>query len=90
MHTIPYMNAIGVLMYLAIGTCPDITFAIGKLTQFNSNPGRQHWQAVKHLFRYLKGMMDLKLTYQTEDSPASSHPFITYSDSNHANCLDTH
>ena len=89
MRNVPYMNAVGALMYLAIGTRPDIAYAVGKLAQYNSDPGRQHWQAVKHIFRYLKGTMDLKLTYSAITSPIASHPFITYSDSDHASCLDT-
>ena len=89
MRTIPYMNAVGALMYLTVGTRPDIAFAVGKLVQFNSNPGRGHWQVVKHVFRYLKGTMDLKLTYYADQSNNPSHPFITYSDSDHAGCIDT-
>lgn len=89
MRTVPYMNAVGALMYLAVRTRPDIAFAVGKLAQFNSNPGRGHWQAVKHVFRYLKGTMDLKLTYRADKSLGPSHPFITYSDSDHAGCIDT-
>ena len=57
--------------------------------QFNNNPGQTHWQAVKHVFRYLKGTIDLKLTYCANKSCLSSHPFITYSNSDHAGCLDT-
>src|SRR3979490_857368 len=89
MWNTPYMNAIGVLMYLAIGTCLDIAYAVGKLAQFNINLGCGHWQVVKHIFHYLKGTMDLKLTYQSKDTPYSSHPFVTYSDSDHAGYLDT-
>ena len=33
-----YAQLIGSLMYLAISTCPDIAFAMNKLTQFTSNP----------------------------------------------------
>ena len=89
MRNVPYMNAVGALMYLAIGTHPDIAYAVGKLAQYNNDPGRQHWQAVKHIFHYLKGTMDLKLTYSAMKSPIASHLFITYSDSDHAGCLDT-
>ena len=89
MRSIPYMNAVGALMYLAIATRPDIAYTVGKLARFNSDPGRRHWQAVKHVFRYIKGTLDLKLTYRAEDSPISSHPFIAYSDSDYAGCPDT-
>ena len=89
MQKVPYMNAVGALMYLAIATCPDIAFTIGKLAQFNSNPGLQHWKAVKHVFQYLKGTINLWLTYYPNQSPLSSEIFIAYSDADHAGCLDT-
>ena len=63
MSTVPYINAVGALMYLATATRPDIANAVSILARFSSNPGLQHWQAVKHLMRYLKGTMDMKLTY---------------------------
>ena len=63
MRTIPYIHAVGSLMYLAISTRPDIAYTVGVLSRFSSNPGPQHWKAVKHLFRYLKGTLDYKLTY---------------------------
>jgi hypothetical protein len=58
MTKVPYLKAVGSLMYLATTTCPDISFTVGVLAHFNSNPGVAHWKAVKHLFRYLKGTLD--------------------------------
>ena len=63
MKTVPYLSAVGSLMYLAITTRPDISYAVGVLARFNSNPGPIHWKAAKHVFRYLKGTLDLKLEY---------------------------
>jgi hypothetical protein len=37
---------------------PDISYAIGVLSHFTSNPGPAHWKAVKHLCCYLKGTAD--------------------------------
>jgi hypothetical protein len=78
MQQFPYINAVGALMYLATSTCPDIAYTVSKLACFNSNPGKIHWTAVKHLFRYQRGTMDLKLAY----GPDSSKPelFSVYSD----------
>ena len=42
MENIPYINAIGSLMYLAIMTHPDIAYTVGVLAWFNSNPGMAH------------------------------------------------
>ena len=49
--------------WLAVGTQPDIAFVVGQLAQFLENPGRMHWEAAKQVMRYLKRMMNLKLTY---------------------------
>ena len=74
------------LMYLAIATRPDIAYAVGVLSRFSSNPGMAHWKAVKHLMRYLKGTMDLKLTYAPDGSKAR---FSTFSDADFAGKHDS-
>ena len=45
-----YAQLIGSLMYLAIGTRPDIAYAVNRLAQFTSNPKPLHWTAVKRVF----------------------------------------
>lgn len=62
-----YATLIGSLMYLALGTRPDITYAVNKLAQFTSNPKPKHWTAVKRIFRYLKGTRTRALTYGGSD-----------------------
>jgi hypothetical protein len=63
-HDIPeYRSAIGSLMYAAISTQPDISFAVQTLSQFMSNPSPAHWSAVKRIFRYLNGMRNLGIIY---------------------------
>jgi Reverse transcriptase (RNA-dependent DNA polymerase) len=61
MCKVPYREAIGSLMYVALGTRPYILFTISFLAQFMQNPGRPHWEAVKRVFRYLKGTKDVPL-----------------------------
>ena len=61
MQAVPYHKAIGSLMYTALGTHPNIVFAVSFLLQFMQNPGRLHWEAVKRVFRYLRGMCDHSL-----------------------------
>jgi len=80
MRQVPYISVVGSLMYLAVTTRPDSTYAARVFARFNSNPGPSHWQAAKHVLRYLQGTMDYRVTYQPSDSP---EPFITYSDANH-------
>ena len=50
-------------MYAAVGTRPDIAFAVSTLSQFLENPGEAHWEAAKRVFRYLQGTKDLRLTF---------------------------
>ncbi|UYV61701.1 hypothetical protein LAZ67_1005991, partial [Cordylochernes scorpioides] len=59
----PYQQAIGNLLWLAGMTRPDIAYAVSYLSKFNSSPLQQHWNAVKHLLRYLKKTKDLKLAF---------------------------
>lgn len=88
MQSVPYINSVGALMYLAVSTRPDIAYTVSKLARFNSNPGKTHWAAVKHLFRYLKGTMDLKLTYGPNRSP-SAELFSTFSDADYGMDIDS-
>ncbi|XP_037494551.1 secreted RxLR effector protein 161-like [Jatropha curcas] len=48
-------------------TRPDICFAVGMVSRFQSNPGREHWTAVKHIIKYLKRTRDYRLVYQSDD-----------------------
>src|SRR5690349_18905602 len=51
----PYREAVGSLLYLMVATRPDLGFAVGAVSQFNSAFGDIHWQAVKRILRYIKG-----------------------------------
>jgi hypothetical protein len=63
MRDTPYREAVGSLMYAALGTRPDIAFAVQTLSRYSSKFGPTHWNAVKRVFSYLKGTKELWLTY---------------------------
>jgi hypothetical protein len=67
MGDIPYQRDIRLLMYAATSTCPDIAFPVVILSQFMRNLGQIHWEAVKDVICYLKGMADLTLTLGGSD-----------------------
>ncbi|KMQ88815.1 gag-pol polyprotein [Lasius niger] len=69
MKDIPYQSLIGSLMYLAVSTRPDISYAISVLSQFNMNPGKAHWSAAKRVLRYLKGTVNYGLVYTKMEVP---------------------
>jgi hypothetical protein len=79
-----YQSAVGSLMYAMMGTRPDIAFAVSAVSRFASNPNDQHWNAVKRILRYLKGSLELQLTFS---GPIKN--LIGYSDSNWAGDHDT-
>jgi transposase InsO family protein len=79
MSKTPYREAVGSLMYAAVATRPDITFAISTLSQFLDNPGELHWEAVKRVFRYLAGTKTHSLTYGNEH-----HDLLGYTDADGA------
>ena len=67
MRHIPYASAVGSLMYAMLCTRPDICFAVGVVSRFQSNPGLDHWVAVKHILKYLKRTRNYMLVYSRED-----------------------
>lgn len=68
MAKVPYMQAVGCLLFASQITRPDISYAVNVLSRFNVNPGKSHWAAVKRVMRYLKGTIDKGLTYKCEPS----------------------
>ncbi len=63
MRDVDYRGMLGALMYAALGTRPDIAYAVSTLSRFSTNPGPAHLNAVKRVFRYLAGTKSLWLTY---------------------------
>lgn len=58
-----YLGAVGALTYLSIFTRPNISFSVSVLARHNQRLANRHWNAVKHLFCYLRGTEDLGLYY---------------------------
>ncbi|GFR26965.1 retrovirus-related Pol polyprotein from transposon TNT 1-94, partial [Trichonephila clavata] len=46
---VPYREAVGSLMFLAIVTRPDIAYAVGVLSQVLDKPQQMHWTMVKRI-----------------------------------------
>ncbi|KAM1882388.1 hypothetical protein ACFX13_003885 [Malus domestica] len=71
---VPYLSAIGALLYLAQCTRHDISFAMNLLARYSNAPTRRHWNGVKDIFCYLKGTTNLGLFY-TRESPSVAAPY---------------
>lgn len=63
MRDIPYRQTIGSLKFLSNVTRPDITFIVNFLSRFVACFDRQHWCAVKNVFRYLRGTINYGIQY---------------------------
>jgi len=61
-HIRLYQSFIGSLMYLMLGTRPDIAYAVGRLARFAHDPSKEHFRAVLCLFSYVS--MTTKFTIQ--------------------------
>src|SRR5271154_3287127 len=66
-----YQRLTGSLNHLAVFTRPDISFAVSKLSQFNSNPTTSHLKAAMHVLRYLKGTCNLCIVYKRQPRTSS-------------------
>ena len=85
MENIPYASVVGSLMYAQTCTRPDISFAVGMLGRYQSNPGVHHWKAAKKVLRYLQGTKEHMLIYRR----SNNLEVIGYSDSDYTGCVDT-
>ncbi|GKA61120.1 retrovirus-related pol polyprotein from transposon TNT 1-94 [Tanacetum coccineum] len=83
MSRVPYALAVGSLMFAIICTRPDITHAVGVVSRYMAEPGRGHWEAVKRIFRYIKGSSDVALCFGDSDLIVTR-----YVDSDYAGDLD--
>ena len=71
-------------MYAMLCTRPDICFAVGIVSRFQSKPGPDHWTAVKHIFKYLKRTRDSMLVYSRGDLT-----LVGYTDSDFQSDVDS-
>ncbi|GJS78549.1 retrovirus-related pol polyprotein from transposon TNT 1-94 [Tanacetum coccineum] len=74
-----YRGMIGCLLYLTASR-PDIMFSICLCARFQEAPKTSHLEAVKRIFRYIKGTMHLGLWYPK----GTGIETVVYADSDHA------
>ena len=78
--------AIGCLTYAATISRPDLAAAVGVLSKFMAKPGKEHWQGIKRILRYVQGTLNYGLVFFTE----GIDPTLTgYSDADWGGDLST-
>lgn len=85
MSTYPYRELIGSLMYLAVGTRPDIAHAVSIASRYLERPTVVHERAAKRILKYIKKTFNFGISY------FNSNPdeMIAYSDADYAGDVDT-
>ncbi|GJT80010.1 retrovirus-related pol polyprotein from transposon TNT 1-94 [Tanacetum coccineum] len=79
-----YRSMIGTLLYLTASR-PDLQFAICMCAWYQAWPTKKHLNAVKRIFRYLKGTVHQGLWYLKDSSIA----LTAFADADHVGCQDT-
>lgn len=62
-YNVSYASAVGSLIYVMVHTRPYITYTVGVVNRFLSNPNKKHWTIVTWIFIYLKGTSRVCLSF---------------------------
>ena len=54
------------MTYAATIRRPDLAAAVGVLSKFMAKPGKEHWQGIKRILRYVQGTLNYGLVFSTE------------------------
>ncbi len=86
-----YASMIGMLLYLAVCTRPDIAYAVSTLSRYTAAPLQADLKAATRIFGYLKKTRHLGLcfTRQADCDPSSPLPVCAYSDASYAEDHET-
>ena len=79
-----YQQIVRSLQNTAGGTRPDIAHVVKYVARYATDPSNVHMTAAKRILRYLKGIMDLALTYEYQENDR----IVGYSDSDWAGDCD--
>ena len=83
-----YQSALGSLMYVMLGTRPDIAFAVGALSKHAACPGKEHWNALMRVYKYLRGTTDRPLVYDGSPSCPNGGALLGYTDADWASDIN--
>ncbi|XP_038972174.1 secreted RxLR effector protein 161-like [Phoenix dactylifera] len=98
MKSIPYASGVGSLMYAMVCCRPDLAHAVSQVSRFMANPGKEHWRALKGVFRYLVGTVGVGICYEQEGrkeknsnmTKKNQSRMIGFVDADYGGDMDTH
>ena len=80
-----FSELVGGLLYLSVCTRPDIAQSVGALARYMSCPTTVHWEAAKHVLRYVAGTLDFGIRF----GGGSADDLLGYCDSDYAGEVDS-
>src|SRR5438477_1170839 len=83
-----YQSVVGSLMWLALGTRPDLAYTISVIGRYSAGPRASHWALAKRALHYLKGTWEMELTFDSSDVSLDMD-FHGYSNANWSGDPDT-
>ncbi|XP_071644539.1 uncharacterized protein [Temnothorax longispinosus] len=85
MLKVPYREAVGMLMFAACVSRPDVMYAVSVVSRYSADPGQAHWTAVKKIICYLRDTVEYNIVYDGSNAEGLK----IYSDSDYAADPDT-
>ncbi|GJV42127.1 retrovirus-related pol polyprotein from transposon TNT 1-94 [Tanacetum coccineum] len=79
-----FRGMVGSIMYLTVSR-PDLVFAVCMCARYEAKPTKKHFEAIKRVFRYLKGTINMGLWYPKDNAML----LTAYADADHAGCQDS-
>ncbi|GKB39116.1 putative ribonuclease H-like domain-containing protein, partial [Tanacetum coccineum] len=79
-----FRGMVGSLMYLTASR-PDLVFAVCMCARYQAKPTKKYLEAIKRIFRYLKGTINMGLWYPKDNAMS----LTAYADADHAGCQDS-
>jgi len=86
MSLVPYSSVVGSLMYAMVCIRPDLSHAVSVVSRYMHNPGKDHWEAVKWILRYVRGTTGKGLGF--DRIKAATSDVTGFVDSDYAGDLD--
>lgn len=77
----PIRELVGCLMYLMLGTRPDLSYSVNYLSRYQDVAKEEVWTYAKRILRYIKGTVDIGLYYKREKNAI---PLISFVDADWA------
>ena len=66
MSKVSYASAVGCLMYAIVCAKSDLSHVVSTVSRYMTNLGREHWNVVKWIFRYLKGTAEHEILFSRQ------------------------